>query len=265
MTAPARRHTRCTSDPINLVDLLLVVLIALAAWSGYRRGLVFAGSDLVALAASLVCALLAYPFGVALAEREQWPLGVWAAPVAFIVGFVIARLVLGFVAIKLANAVPPVVHTHPANRALGLLPGAANGVINATVASMLLVALPLTDGITASTAESVLVSRLAAPAQWVQAQLRPIFNPAIDSTLTRLTVEPGSSEFVRLPFTVKSPKPRPDLEAAMLALVNDVRTAEGLKPLEADPEATEVARRHLVDMFGRGYFSHVTPVGDDPF
>jgi uncharacterized protein YkwD len=28
---------------------------------------------------------------------------------------------------------------------------------------------------------------------------------------------------------------------------------------------TEVARRHSVDMFARGYFSHVTPEGRSPF
>jgi uncharacterized protein YkwD len=51
----------------------------------------------------------------------------------------------------------------------------------------------------------------------------------------------------------------------MLDLINNERTSRGLKPLEADPELTEVARRHSADMFARGYFSHYTPEGEDPF
>jgi uncharacterized protein YkwD len=51
----------------------------------------------------------------------------------------------------------------------------------------------------------------------------------------------------------------------MLALVNAERVERGLKPLAADPEITPVARAHSQDMFSRGYFSHYTPEGKDPF
>jgi uncharacterized protein YkwD len=39
----------------------------------------------------------------------------------------------------------------------------------------------------------------------------------------------------------------------------------GLQPLKSDPELTNVARNHSRDMFERGYFSHYTPEGKDPF
>jgi uncharacterized protein YkwD len=51
----------------------------------------------------------------------------------------------------------------------------------------------------------------------------------------------------------------------MLVMVNEERSKEGLKPVKADPEMAEVARKHSKDMFARGYFSHVTPDGKDPF
>ena len=51
----------------------------------------------------------------------------------------------------------------------------------------------------------------------------------------------------------------------MLELVNQERIANGLAPLEADPELTEVARRHSAHMLARGYFSHYTPEGKVPF
>src|SRR5258705_2468365 len=43
------------------------------------------------------------------------------------------------------------------------------------------------------------------------------------------------------------------------------RFAAGPNPLTADPELTQVARRHSADMFARAYFAHDTPEGRDPF
>ena len=50
----------------------------------------------------------------------------------------------------------------------------------------------------------------------------------------------------------------------MLELVNKERDS-GSQTARADPELTEVARRHSADMFARGYFAHDTPEGRDPF
>jgi uncharacterized protein YkwD len=80
-----------------------------------------------------------------------------------------------------------------------------------------------------------------------------------------ITVEPGSEERVELPFKVENSKPEPALEEQMLDLVNRERISRGLKPLAADPELVPVARAHSSDMFSRGYFSHYTPEGKDPF
>ena len=51
----------------------------------------------------------------------------------------------------------------------------------------------------------------------------------------------------------------------MLELVNQERANAGLKPVKWDPEILPVARAHSRDMFARGYFSHYTPEGKDPF
>ena len=249
----------------NLVDLILIVVFVLSVLVGWRRGLIAAGADLAALAGSLVAAFLLYPHVVMLAQRHGADWGVWTAPAAFVIAWMVIRVVLGLVLGRLVTAAPAKVHSHPVNRALGVLPGAANGLINAVIVAMLLLALPLSDGITRAAGESLLADRLAAPAEWLEARLRPVFEPAVQRTLNKLTVQPGSNQSVKLPFTVNDPKPRPDLEAKMLELVNEERREQGLAPLRPDPEATRVARAHSEDMFERGYFSHVTPEGETPF
>ena len=51
----------------------------------------------------------------------------------------------------------------------------------------------------------------------------------------------------------------------MLLLVNAERKKKGLKLLNIDEELKKVARAHSADMLTRGYFSHMTPEGKDPF
>ena len=95
--------------------------------------------------------------------------------------------------------------------------------------------------------------------------LAPVFEDAAQRTLNKLTVAPGSEEFIELPYRISNAQPRPDLEAEMLELLNEERIANGLKPLVADTALREVARQHSDDMFRRGYFSHLSPEGDTPF
>lgn len=126
--------------------------------------------------------------------------------------------------------------------------------------------MPLSDTFSDAAQKSTLANLLAGYTDELETALVPVFDPALRQTLNRLRlVEPGSAESVELPFRVEYAPPAPELESQMLELINRERAAAGLEPLEPDPELTEVARRHSADMFARGYFSHNTPEGKDPF
>ena len=248
------------------VDLLLVALVLLGVWRGWRVGFVVGAIELACLAAALSAAFVATPRLAAALAAQGWVAEPWASPASFLAVLLLVQMVLAAVVRPLTRPLPPGSVIRSANRALGLLPGAANGAINALVAAVLLTALPLTDGITRAAQESTVAAQLGVPAEWLERRLAPIFSPAVERTLQALTVQPESQERVPLPFTVKNAPPRPELEAAMLALVNAERAkAGGLRPLTADADATAVSRAHSGDMFERGYFAHVTPEGRTPF
>jgi uncharacterized protein YkwD len=192
-------------------------------------------------------------------------LNVWSTPIAFIFTILISRIILSLLLNGIIKSTPDQVHFHTANRLLGTLPGFCNGFMNAVIAASLLFAMPLWGSLMSKTQDSVIANKLAVHAEWLNEKLAPIFNDAVSRSLNKLTVEPKSDETVELHFTVKNPKPRPDLEAAMLVLVNEERKKVGKPPLKADPEMTVVARAHSKDMFARGYFSHYTPEKKDPF
>jgi len=246
---------------LHAIDALLAFLVLLGLWRGWHQGFVGAALQLVALAAAVLLAFFAYPYPAALLGRHAPGLGAWGPPLAFFASYAVAQAVLDTLARRVLRAVPAPAQAHQANRALGLLPGAAIGAVHAMVAALLLLTLPLPGGLENLTRQSALAGRLSAPAPWLEAQLAPIFQPAIERTLQALTapVEPQAS--LQLHYQVHDAKVRPDLEARMLALVNAERTTAGLRPLAADPALADVARAHSRDMFARGYFSHASPEG----
>lgn len=250
----------------NLIDILIVVLIALNLLNGYRRGFILGVLDLAGWILSLLAGLRFYGLLARwLGPRVDWWSEVWDQPIAFILVALFAGVLVHLIGNALLRRMPRDVHERPANQTLGLVPGIANGLITAAIISALLLAVPLSESISERSRESVLANRLAVYAQTLEGKLRPVFGEAIARTLNLLTVQPDSNERVALPFTVSSSRPRPDLEKQMLDLVNAERVANGLQPLAPDPELTEVARRHSADMFTRGYFAHDTPEGRTPF
>ncbi|MGB8510740.1 MAG: CvpA family protein [Pyrinomonadaceae bacterium] len=249
----------------NYIDVLLVALVVLSVLNGWRRGFLLGLLDLLRWAGSLLLGLRFYQTVARwLGPHVNWP-EAWDRPVAFILTTALAGALIGLTGYLLLRRLPKDVHRRKLNRALGVAPGFVSGVISAAIAASLLLALPLPEGLRSRARESVLTNRLAESTEDLEAALAPIFDEAIAQTLNKLTVEPESDETVQLPFKVADTHPRPELEAQMLALVNEERAKVGLSQLAPDPELTEVARLHSADMFARGYFSHYTPEGRDPF
>ena len=251
---------------LTVIDLLLVLLVGLCVWLGYRRGFLHGLLDLLRWVCGMVAGLRYHePIARAIGPHLDWD-EVWDRPVAFLIAATAAGLLVQLAGRLLLGRLPEGTHERRANKLLGTLPGLASGLVAAAITASLLLTVPLPEGARESVRESVLANRLSAQTERVELSLRSVFTDAVAQTLNRLmTTRPGSDERVELPFKVEVKKTRPDLEAQMLALVNRERAAAGLRPLAPDPEMTEVARKHSADMFARGYFAHQTPEGLSPF
>jgi uncharacterized protein YkwD len=250
--------------PVNFFDVLLFLIVALNVWGGFRRGFVLGLLDLLRWVVGLAAALCFYQTVAGwLSHFTDWT-EVWNQPAAFLLIVIFAGLSVQLAANALLKRLPKDVHRHRVNHALGVLPGLLNGLVMAAIVSSLLFSMPFSDGFQAALSESRAANRLASYTDELESTLTPIFAEPIKQTLNRRTIiEPD--ERVDLPFKVENSKPRPDLEAEMLELVNRERQKAGLRPLAPDPELTEVARRHSADMFARSYFAHNTPENKTPF
>lgn len=250
----------------NVIDIVLVVVVLASALNGWRRGFILGLLDLFGWILSLVAALRFYqPVARWLgAHIDLWS-DVWDQPLAFILIAVSTGVAVHLLSYALVRRLPEDVHERSLNQLLGLIPGVANGLITAAIVAALLLVIPLNEGLSERVRSSQLANRLSVYTERLETALQPVFGDAIAQTLNLLTVQPDSDERVTLPFTVPVSRPRADLEAEMLRLVNQERVAAGFRALAPDPELTEVARRHSSDMFARGYFAHDTPEGRDPF
>lgn len=165
----------------------------------------------------------------------------------------------------LLSILPAGAHGNLLNKLFGILPGLINGIIAAAVVALLLMVLPLSDRFSDEMRSSRLADKLTLPAEWVEERLAPVFKEPVKRTIGHLSIEPHSEESVKLPYTTHRLTVRPDLEHEMLELVNQERAEAGVGPLVADTALRSVARAHSADMFERGYFSHYTPEGENPF
>jgi uncharacterized protein YkwD len=250
----------------SVIDILLLLLVLLSMLSGYRRGFILGVLDLVGWLLSLLAGLRFYqPVARWLAVNVHSLPQIWTRPIAFTSIAIIARGAVHLFGNAILKRLPKGVHKRPVNRLLGIIPGLANGLISVAIVSALLLAIPLNEGLRERARASASVNRLVVYTERLEAALHPVFGEAIAETLNLLTIRPESNERVSLPYTVAASRPRPELEAKKLELVNGERVAAGLRPLAADPELTQVARQHSADMFARGYFAHATPEGRDPF
>lgn len=250
---------------MNWVDSALLLIIILAAWGGYYRGFVSGVLDLINWIGSLIAGFMFYPYTAIFLQSTFGDLGLWKLPAAFIFTVLVARVIIGLLTRIISSAISPGGHQNEVNKFLGIAPGFVNGIIFAAVLSALLLSMPLADGINSETRQSRLANTLAAKLDVVNEKLSPIFDKAVSRTMVDMIIHPKSNETVTLPFKVNNPKVRGDLEAEMISLVNHERTSRGLAPLDRDTALRSVARVHSKDMFARGYFSHITPGGKNPF
>jgi uncharacterized protein YkwD len=250
---------------MNVIDLVLIIIFLLSLYRGYLKGFISGMVQILILAAGLLSAFFLYPYITTFLDKIATSLGIWKVPLSFIIGLIVARIVISFVASHLLSTIPEKAHTNPANRMLGIVPGAINGVIWSVIVACLLLLVPFSDRLSDLSTDSKFAGKLADKANWVDKEISPFFDEVANKPSGKTKINPESEKAVSLPFKDDNPKVREDLEAKMLVLVNEERQKAGLKALKADPEMLVVARKHSKDMFARGYFSHETPEGLSPF
>lgn len=249
---------------MNIVSIILILVIGFSIINGIARGFVLSLAGLLSWIGSLILTLFLYPH-VARLLLNVMNEGTWVMPLSIFLCLIVSGVLFSYLFNLFLVNIPVEVHENRLNKIAGLLPGAVNGLLYAALLSLVLLTLPITDGVVNTTRDSGIAQYLTLQIEKVEEGMKPELKQAINRTMQMTIIEEGSKEKIQLPFSVSDPKVRETLEAEMLTLINEERAKEGLNALVADTLLREVARMHSRDMFARSYFSHVSPDGHTPF
>ncbi len=242
---------------MNTVDLLLGVLILLSTFIGYRYGALRLLAELIKWTASAAFAVLFYTATVEEMTKQFPQLQQWYLPVATTIIFSLSYLFLSLLQRLISGGKSTI---HLTDKLTGLVPGLLTGIIISAVTARMLT-LAASENIRMETGESKIAAALSPYTTDAETMLAPLVQEYLSPVLSHNTAT--SREPVI--YSTSYFSVRPDLEYQMLLLVNAERKQRGLKLLQVDEALKKVARAHSADMLTRGYFSHNTPEGKDPF
>ncbi|HZJ18335.1 MAG TPA: CvpA family protein [Patescibacteria group bacterium] len=256
---------------LNWVDFLILLVILFYAIEGYAVGFLEAVSDLASFVLAFLASLAFYNyFGKLFVLVFAIPPGFANAIGFFVVGFlveILASLVLKKIII--ANLSRHMDFSDKfvkkINLFLGIIPSILSGILLISFILILIITLPFSVVLKKSISTSKVGNKLVVATSGIAKDVNNIFKGAINESLAFLTVEPKGDEIVDLNFKLKNYAIDKQAEQKMFDMVNEERKKVELNLLEKSPQLTEVGRKHCMDMFERGYFSHYTPQGISPF
>ncbi len=248
---------------MNYLDLILFVVLIVSCLVGYKRGFINSVFSLAKWIIPFFTGLFFYADVSVILNSNFIIQTAWLHPLSFFVLFSLAFLVMSFLIFLVKKYLNKVVQNNLINSITGIVPGFITGIIFTLIIARLISSssLPL---ITTEAKKSYLYALFDNSAKWVDNDLADIFNvPVLPKTSVAYEAGSGLNESEEYKSDVFIS--RPDFENQLLQLVNGERIKNGLKPLIADIKMQEVALEHAKDMFKRGYFSHSTPEGTNPF
>lgn len=249
---------------MNVIDLILIIVILLSMWHGYRRGFVESTFEIMIWLGSFLTAFFLSRHLAALINFIFDMPELWIRPISFIILLVFFSWLISTICDRLLKQVPEEALDHQMNNLAGLIPGFFSGFVYSVMISFFLLAYPV-PVLSESAAGSKMVNTISNRSGTIGEKISSAFYDFGMKLGSGMTIHPTGKETVSLPFKVNSNKVRHDLELEMLEMINKERARVNLPALTFDEEATAVARKHSRDMLSRGYFSHYTPEGKSPF
>lgn len=249
----------------NWVDLVILLVLAYYAFEALRHGLLVMLTDFVSFLFSLLISLSTYRFVSGILQKNFDLAGSVSNAVGFLITAILTEAILGFVFAAILTRLTPKLkfNDKKVSKFLAIIPAIGEGLIIVSIVVSLIVALPIKPSVKRDVLDSRIAGFLVKRTTQLDHSINDIFGGVIEDSLTYLTIRPGSTETIPLTSEVIELKVDEVSESKLFALVNEERRKAGVPELVLRPEVVPVARSHAKDMWGRKYFSHVSPEGKD--
>lgn len=243
------------------IDILVVLVVLVYGWAGFRRGFLSQFFDLAGIVISFILALKY--FNSAALIFEHWGLSQnLTKPVGFFALWIILQIVFYLIILFVFRFIPEGINSNRFNRFFGIIPGLLKGIVTVAIILMLFFILPISPSFKDNLVKSSLSGFLIRSSTKTESQMGKIFDKL--NFLNLFTTLSQNEGTVQLNFKTEKFSIDENSENAMLILINNDRVKAGLQPLKIDYTIRTVARFHSIDMAKNGYFSHINLVGKTP-
>ncbi|MFA6493110.1 MAG: CvpA family protein [Patescibacteria group bacterium] len=243
------------------IEILIILIVIVYSWMGYRRGFLSQFFDLFGLVVSFVIALRYFSFLANL--FGSWGLNQnLAKPVGFFTLWIFLQIIFYLITLLIFRYVPKEVDSSKTNRFLGIIPGFVKGIVIVAIILMIFFISPISQTFKNNLVKDSLSGLLIKYSAKAELQMEKIFGDM--NSLNFFTTLNQNGETTQLNFKVDKYSIDENSENAMLVLVNEERAKNSLAPLKLDYTIRPVARGHSIDMAKNGYFSHVNLASKTP-
>jgi uncharacterized protein YkwD len=251
---------------MNLVDFVIIFLVGLAVFDGWRAGFLLLLVDLVAFVVGSVLAFsFATPVGELLSHWLSISVGLrpfFGFAVLFLVTTIGLRLAMRSLQAKLVVIVPL---ANTTNKLAGACLNFIKQLFALAIALNILLFLPVIPFVRKQIQTSRLAPYFIINKAVAEELIARVVAPAVYETQDFLTTKTISDKSVKLDTPVGHLIDDREAERTMYFAVNKERTDRGLLPLTWNEQLAQVARLNSRDMWRRQYFAHINPDGADPF
>lgn len=250
---------------LNWVDLGILFVFLFYLLEGVAVGFVGGLFNFGGFLFSFAIALKLYAiFGNLLVQNFSLPHGIANALGFFIAAFIF-EFVFNFLSRGFFRKIPKAIFSNPLNSFLGILPGLSSAVVLVAFFLTLILSLPLSPVLKSAVVGSKIGGFLTTKTSGFERLLNQVFGKMASETINFITIKPDDTQIIDLRFQTKNLTADSTSEQKMFELVNNEREKQGISLLVFDNRLRDLARQHGRDMFERGYFSHYTPEGLNPF
>lgn len=248
---------------MNVADIILLFVLLISSIIGFRFGFIQSFMNLIKWCGSFAAPFLFASPLTSLLQNVFHVEAMWLFVLSLLLLFIGSFLLLSLLTKTVLYYTTKTVHRNLLNRVSGIVPGIIIGLLLSAILYNAVSATYWQEG-----AKEFQSSRFAILYQQTINNAEKKFVKNIKSSVQNLQVA-GASETNALynteSFQTNNFNSDTLKELELLQLVNRERIIRKLLPLQMNPELSFAAKLHGADMFTRGYFSHNTPEGKDPF
>ena len=252
----------------NWIDLIIIFYLLVHFVSGFRKGFFSILVALFGLIFSLVLSFFTYSYSANILVSNFAIDVAYANVLGFFANIFIFKIIIIILIYKLLPKTIMRIKDSLLNKMIGGFISLAYGLIVIFLIFSITLSFSLPNFMNEELHASTAGNFIERDPLKLNDNFKSIFGNVLKTTIDKLdflTVETEDEEPINLDCDVSDLKFDEKMEMDMLEMVNRERVSRGFSKLVVDEKARAVARKHGVDMFENGYFSHTNLEGKTSF